>query len=162
MGMGSIIGLTGMPGNGWYGFSNEAMDIARRSIDIDSTYFLPHNMLGESSWAAGRHGEAVLVDRGDHLRDEDPVGIAPERVTTARATDARHEVALAQPGEELFEIGQRDPLALSDVCQRDGPTTVVDRQIEHCSDRIPALCRQPHKTLLRYLEFERMIHGRVN
>jgi enediyne polyketide synthase len=30
VGMGSIIGITGMPGNGWYGFSNETMDIALR------------------------------------------------------------------------------------------------------------------------------------
>lgn len=32
VGMGSIIGITGMPGNGWYGFSNEAMDIALREF----------------------------------------------------------------------------------------------------------------------------------
>ena len=44
----------------------EAMDIARRAIDIDSTYFLPHNMLGESSWAAGRRGEAVAAFERAH------------------------------------------------------------------------------------------------
>ena len=32
VGIGSIIGVTGMPGNGWYGFSNEAMDIALREF----------------------------------------------------------------------------------------------------------------------------------
>ncbi|MGD9310354.1 MAG: SDR family NAD(P)-dependent oxidoreductase, partial [Desulfosarcina sp.] len=32
VGMGSIIGNTGMPGNGWYGFSNEVMDIALRGF----------------------------------------------------------------------------------------------------------------------------------
>ncbi|WP_319523395.1 SDR family NAD(P)-dependent oxidoreductase [uncultured Desulfosarcina sp.] len=35
VGMGSIIGLTGMPGNGWYGFSNETMDIALRGFTAD-------------------------------------------------------------------------------------------------------------------------------
>ncbi|MBC2710051.1 MAG: polyketide synthase dehydratase domain-containing protein [Desulfosarcina sp.] len=33
--MGSIIGITGMPGNGWYGFSNEVMDIALRGFAAD-------------------------------------------------------------------------------------------------------------------------------
>ncbi|BBO84724.1 hypothetical protein DSCO28_52900 [Desulfosarcina ovata subsp. sediminis] len=35
MAMGSIIGITGMPGNGWYGFSNEVMDLALRSFVDD-------------------------------------------------------------------------------------------------------------------------------
>ena len=42
-GMGSIIGVTGMPGNGWYGFSNEVMDIALRGF-------------------AGEHPETQAVD----------------------------------------------------------------------------------------------------
>ncbi|PID40388.1 MAG: hypothetical protein CR984_03475, partial [Proteobacteria bacterium] len=33
--LGSIIGITGMPGNGWYGFSNEIMDIAMRGFAAD-------------------------------------------------------------------------------------------------------------------------------
>ena len=33
--LGSIIGITGMPGNGWYGFSNEVMDIALRGFAAD-------------------------------------------------------------------------------------------------------------------------------
>jgi acyl transferase domain-containing protein/acyl-CoA thioesterase FadM len=33
--IGSIIGISGMPGNGWYGFSNEAMDIALRGFTVD-------------------------------------------------------------------------------------------------------------------------------
>jgi acyl transferase domain-containing protein/NAD(P)-dependent dehydrogenase (short-subunit alcohol dehydrogenase family)/acyl-CoA thioesterase FadM len=35
VGMGSIIGITGMPGNGWYGFSNEIMDIALRGFTAE-------------------------------------------------------------------------------------------------------------------------------
>ncbi|WP_319405545.1 SDR family NAD(P)-dependent oxidoreductase [uncultured Desulfosarcina sp.] len=35
VGMGSIISITGMPGNGWYGFSNEVMDIALRGFSAD-------------------------------------------------------------------------------------------------------------------------------
>jgi serine/threonine-protein kinase len=44
-----------------------AMDVARRSIDIDPTYFLPHNMLGEASWAAGLHDEAVAAFERAHV-----------------------------------------------------------------------------------------------
>jgi tetratricopeptide (TPR) repeat protein len=45
---------------------DEALDIARRSIDIDPTYFLGHNMLGEASWAAGLHDEAVAAFERAH------------------------------------------------------------------------------------------------
>jgi eukaryotic-like serine/threonine-protein kinase len=45
---------------------DEAMAIARRSIDIDPTYFLPHNMLGEASWAAGLRDEAVAAFERAH------------------------------------------------------------------------------------------------
>jgi serine/threonine-protein kinase len=44
----------------------EAMDVARRSIEIDPTYFLPHNMLGEASWAAGLRDEAVAAFERAH------------------------------------------------------------------------------------------------
>jgi tetratricopeptide (TPR) repeat protein len=45
---------------------DEAMSIARRSIDIDSTYFLTHNMLGEASWAAGLRDDAVAAFERAH------------------------------------------------------------------------------------------------
>jgi NADP-dependent 3-hydroxy acid dehydrogenase YdfG/acyl-CoA thioesterase FadM len=35
VGMSSIIGMTGMPGNGWYGFSNEAMDLILKRFETD-------------------------------------------------------------------------------------------------------------------------------
>lgn len=45
---------------------DEAIAVARRSIDIESTYFLPHNMLGEASFAAGLHDEAVAAFERAH------------------------------------------------------------------------------------------------
>jgi len=45
---------------------DEALDIARRSIDIDPTYFLAHNMLREASWAAGLRDEAVAAFERAH------------------------------------------------------------------------------------------------
>jgi tetratricopeptide (TPR) repeat protein len=45
---------------------DEAMDIARRSVDIDPTYFLSHHMVGEVSCAAGLRGEAVAAFERAH------------------------------------------------------------------------------------------------
>ncbi|MCP4148030.1 MAG: SDR family NAD(P)-dependent oxidoreductase [bacterium] len=36
VGMSSIIGITGMPGNAWYGFSNEALDIILRRFTVEN------------------------------------------------------------------------------------------------------------------------------
>ena len=38
-----------------------AMEIARRSVDIDSTYFLTHLSVGEAAWKTGRRDEAVAA-----------------------------------------------------------------------------------------------------
>jgi enediyne polyketide synthase len=35
VGLSSIIGVTGMPGNGWYGFSNETLDVLLNRIEAD-------------------------------------------------------------------------------------------------------------------------------
>ena len=35
VGLSSIIGVTGMPGNGWYGFSNETLDVLLHRIETD-------------------------------------------------------------------------------------------------------------------------------
>jgi tetratricopeptide (TPR) repeat protein len=45
---------------------DEVMDIARRSVDIDQTYFLTHNMVGEASWAAGLRDDAVAAFERAH------------------------------------------------------------------------------------------------
>ena len=45
---------------------DEALDVARRSIEIDPTYFLTHNMLGEASWAAGLPDEALAAFERAH------------------------------------------------------------------------------------------------
>jgi len=38
-----------------------AMEVARRSVDIDSTYFLGHHSVGETAWKMGRRDEAVAA-----------------------------------------------------------------------------------------------------
>jgi serine/threonine-protein kinase len=39
----------------------EALEIARRTVDIDATYFLSHHSVGEAAWATGRRDEAIAA-----------------------------------------------------------------------------------------------------
>jgi tetratricopeptide (TPR) repeat protein len=39
----------------------EAIEIARRSVDIDATYFLSHHSVGETAWKTGRRDEAIAA-----------------------------------------------------------------------------------------------------
>jgi enediyne polyketide synthase len=67
VGMGSIIGITGMPGNGWYGFSNEVMDIALRGFAADH----PETGTADVAYSIWR-GEGMGARMGsvDLLRDK--------------------------------------------------------------------------------------------
>jgi len=44
----------------------QAMEIAHRSVAIDSTYFLSHLSVGESAWKLGRRDEAVAAFERSH------------------------------------------------------------------------------------------------
>lgn len=48
------------------GRPDEAIDVAHRSIEIDPTNFLTHNMLGEASWAADLHDDALAAFERAH------------------------------------------------------------------------------------------------
>jgi serine/threonine-protein kinase len=39
----------------------QAVDVARRSVDIDSTYFLTHHAVGEAAWEVGQRDEAIAA-----------------------------------------------------------------------------------------------------
>ena len=46
----------------------EAIEVARRSVDIDATYFLSHHSVGEAAWETGRRDEAIAAwDRAHAL-----------------------------------------------------------------------------------------------
>ena len=68
LGMGSIIGITGMPGNGWYGFSNEVMDIALRGFTADhpqtSTANVAYSIWRDEGMGARMGSVDLLRDKG--------------------------------------------------------------------------------------------------
>ncbi len=68
VGLGSIIGLTGMPGNGWYGFSNEVMDILLRGFHAvhPQTQILnvAYSIWRDEGMGARMGSVALLRDRG--------------------------------------------------------------------------------------------------
>ena len=67
VGMGSIIGITGMPGNGWYGFSNEIMDIALRGFSADH----PETVTADVAYSIWRdEGMGARMGSVDLLRDK--------------------------------------------------------------------------------------------
>ncbi len=67
VGMGSIIGITGMPGNGWYGFSNEVMDIALRGFAADH----PETGTADVAYSIWRdEGMGARMGSVDLLRDK--------------------------------------------------------------------------------------------
>ncbi len=67
VGMGSIIGITGMPGNGWYGFSNEVMDIALRGFAAEHPQTCTANV-AYSIWRD--EGMGARMGSVDLLRDK--------------------------------------------------------------------------------------------
>ncbi len=67
IGMGSIIGITGMPGNGWYGFSNEVMDLALRRFATQH----PETQILDVAYSIWRdEGMGARMGSVDHLRDK--------------------------------------------------------------------------------------------
>lgn len=62
-----------------------------------------------------------FVDRVDHLRHMDARHMAGQLVAAARAAHAGHQVATAQLGEQLFEIGQEMPWRSEISASETGP-----------------------------------------
>ncbi|CAI8801172.1 ESAT-6 protein secretion system EspG family protein [Pseudomonas sp. IT-196MI5] len=88
----------------------------------------------------------------DHLGDLNALHVAGQLVATARTTHAGHQIAAAQLGEKLFEVGQGDALALGDIGQGHGPVLRVQRQVKHGGHGVSAFCSQSHGQLPRSSE----------
>ena len=92
--------------------------------------------------AGGIHG---LVDGTDHVHHGDIHRRAAEPVATPGTPGALHQSALAQLGKQLLQVRERDALAPGYVGEGYGPLIVVDGQIQHGRDRVPALGGQSHR-----------------
>ncbi|CAI8892464.1 ESAT-6 protein secretion system EspG family protein [Pseudomonas sp. IT-P100] len=94
-----------------------------------------------------------FVYRIDHLGDLDALHVAGQLIAAAGTADAGHQIAAAQFGEQLFEVGQGDALALGDISQGHRPVLRVQRQIEHGGHGVSAFCSQSHGQLPRSSEW---------
>lgn len=66
-----------------------------------------------------------FVDRIDDLRNLDAFHVAGQLIATARATHTGNQIAPAQLGEQLFEVGQGYALPLGNISQRHWPVLRV-------------------------------------
>ena len=83
--------------------------------------------------AVGSCGDALdrgdrALERLDDLGHRDLVGGAGEQVAAARAAPALDQPRLAQAGDEVLEVGQRQPVRLGDLGERDGRVAVAPRR----------------------------------
>jgi hypothetical protein len=91
---------------------------------------------GADELAVGAGADAL--DRGDlalqrrhHLGHRDLVGGPSQTVAAVRAAPALDQVGAAQPGHQVLEVGERQPLGVGDRRQRDRLLTVAAGQVRH-------------------------------
>jgi acyl transferase domain-containing protein/phytoene dehydrogenase-like protein/NADP-dependent 3-hydroxy acid dehydrogenase YdfG/acyl-CoA thioesterase FadM len=78
VGLSSIIGVTGMPGNGWYGFSNETLDVLLHRIEADfpptKSLSVAFSIWGEEGMGTRMGSVSVLKQKGiDSIPSEEGV-----------------------------------------------------------------------------------------
>jgi NAD(P)-dependent dehydrogenase (short-subunit alcohol dehydrogenase family)/acyl-CoA thioesterase FadM len=68
VGLTSIIGVTGMPGNGWYAFSNEALDLVLRRFEVEhpgtKVVSIAYSVWGETGMGARMGSVHQLARKG--------------------------------------------------------------------------------------------------
>ncbi|MOA44972.1 hypothetical protein D3C78_1673200 [compost metagenome] len=70
--------------------------------------------------------------------------VARQLVATTRPAYAADQVASAQLGEQLLEIGQGNTLTLGNIGKGHRPVLRMQRQIEHRGDGVTAFGGQAH------------------
>src|SRR5438094_6298691 len=71
-----------------------------------------------------------------------------QEIAAARPAHAVDKAALAQLGEELLEIGQRNLLPRGDVGERHRPLAAALGEIDHRHDRVAAFGAELHGSAL--------------
>src|SRR4051794_4293445 len=91
-------------------------------------------------------GDAAL-ERLDDLGHRDLVGRAGQKVAAARAAPALDEPGLAQPRDEVLEIGERQAVGLRHLGQRDWAGAAPGRELHEDPHAVLRLGREHHLRL---------------
>ena len=86
-----------------------------------------------------------FIDGIDHLGDLNTRHVTRELIAATRPTHTGDQTAAPQLGEQLFEIGQADALALGDAGQRDRTIFLPQGEVEHRSDCEASFGGQSHR-----------------
>src|SRR5690606_25814033 len=87
-----------------------------------------------------------VVHRFHDLCNVDCRRAAGQTIPASGAPHALYQLAAAQLGKQLLEVGDGDTLAQGYICQRDRPLVLMEGQIQHRCDRVAALGGQTHMT----------------
>ena len=91
----SIIGVSGMPGNAWYAFANESLELLLRRFAAE------HDELVVTDGGPPREADAAPADRGRVRSEVDP---------QLRRHRCAEEVAAGDVGQERAVVGEGSPL----------------------------------------------------
>src|SRR3954453_5816340 len=108
---------------------------------------------GTDDRAVGVGGDALdrrdrALERLDDLGHRDVVGAAGQQVAAARSTPALHQPGLAQAGDEVLEVGQRQRVGLGDLGQRDRRVAGAGGQLDEDADAVLGLGGEHHRCLI--------------
>ena len=95
--------------------------------------------------AAALRGIERFVNGDDDVGYRHLLRRAGEVLASARPADGFDDLVPAQLPEQLFEIGQRDPLALADTSERHRTLLLAQRQIDHRRDGETAFRGESHR-----------------
>ncbi|HTU19273.1 MAG TPA: SDR family NAD(P)-dependent oxidoreductase [Gemmataceae bacterium] len=99
VGLTSIIGVTGMPGNAWYGFSNEALDLMLRRFEKE------HPETAVLCVAYSVWGETGMGARMGSVHNLSKMGIGA--IPTAEGIERFVQLCLCDPGQKQVVVSAR-------------------------------------------------------
>src|SRR3954471_2853122 len=85
------------------------------------------------------------LERLDDLGHRDRLRVAGEQVAAARAAPALHEARLAQAGDQVLQVRQRQPVRLGDLGERDGRVAVARGELDEHADAVFGLGGDHHR-----------------
>ena len=97
---------------------------------------------------ATARGVCVFIDSRDHLGHADFGHRALQSIAPAGAAHAAHQIAAAQMGKKLLQVGQGDTLSLRNSGQAYRAAGFVQREVQHSGYGVPAFGGKAHSDSL--------------